>query len=220
MKCHKCECAYSIKELVRTKGRCPLCGATIPVSDYCTHIPERRWWHLYSAAPASLKIAATFLGMVGVVLLVGVAMDALGNLFGGRGKMGVLEDAYGGACCALFLMPLIRTIVRGKIPFISMLMFGVIEFTLTSCAQDRIEFGLIAFVPVSLTLLPAARHWRTYCRENELAYSIAVKIGAAVSAIPFRELPLKRNAVLAFSFIVFGLMAILTVLVVCGFPRT
>ena len=32
----------------------------MPVSDYCAYIPERRWWHLFSAAPRCREKSESF----------------------------------------------------------------------------------------------------------------------------------------------------------------
>ena len=32
----------------------------MPVADYCAYIPERRWWHLFSAAPRCREESEAF----------------------------------------------------------------------------------------------------------------------------------------------------------------
>ena len=64
IKCRKCDGQFNLKTLSRLKGRCPSCGALVPVLDYCAYIPERRWWRLFSAAPIGMKCVAFLCGIV------------------------------------------------------------------------------------------------------------------------------------------------------------
>ena len=57
MKCEKCNSEFTVKEQAKTKGWCPSCGVKIPASDYCSGVPDRRWWRLFRDAPLYLKIS-------------------------------------------------------------------------------------------------------------------------------------------------------------------
>jgi len=188
--------------LARSNGRCPSCGTATPATDYCKCIPEHRWLHLYSAAPVSLKIATFLLCCTIVVILGSVAADVVANIYGGRGVTGLIEDAYGTTCMVLVIVPMIWTVVRGRIPWISVVMFCVSALTLTICAKEKIEVCIIATTLLIPYLLPTARQWRMRCFNEKLAYATAVKSGADLSSLKVCEYPQNGFAINALIFLV------------------
>ena len=55
--CKNCNSESTLRKLAWKKGCCPSCGVKIPVSDYCSGVPDRRWWRLFRDAPLCLKIS-------------------------------------------------------------------------------------------------------------------------------------------------------------------
>ena len=83
IKCKECERQFKTKKLPGIKGKCPSCGALVPVSDYCTYIPERRWWHLFSAAPIGMKCVALLCSIICAFFLPCQALLVIYELFRG-----------------------------------------------------------------------------------------------------------------------------------------
>ena len=64
-KCKTCNSEFTLWKLAWKKGCCPSCGEKIPVSEYCSGVPDRRWWRLFRDAPLGLKLSAIVLVLLG-----------------------------------------------------------------------------------------------------------------------------------------------------------
>lgn len=64
-KCKTCNSEFTLWKLAWKKGCCSSCGEKIPVSDYCSGVPDRRWWRLFRDAPLGLKLSAIILVLLG-----------------------------------------------------------------------------------------------------------------------------------------------------------
>ena len=211
IKCKECEGQFKLKELLGTKGKCPSCGAHVPFSDYCAYIPERRWWHLFSAAPISLKFVVVLCSLVCAFFLPSQVLWAVVPLLEGRYDYKGLHLFCGALSLFLvtpFLVPMIWGAVCGRIPYASIVMLvalvgcsywdgGVRVCIFHFCAA--IFFGAFYFTP-------SAIRWRARCREERCAFSVAVKSGADLTTLEAREYPLNKVAICIYLILVLGVL--------------
>lgn len=235
MKCQKCESEFTLKKLAKAKGRCPSCGALVPVSDYCTRIPERRWWRLFSAAPIGMKCVALLCSVVCAFFLPCQVLLVVYKLFEGRycheglhmmfGAGFHLALGYAGFFIALVLVPMIWGAVRGRIPYVSFAILAVFWgcWCLVESAGPDTALWIFYLSCLAVLLLipyftPAAIRWRTRCREEGRAFSVAARSGADLTTLEVREYPLKKVAIgvyLVLVFAVLGLSGLAEVKVFC-----
>ena len=157
IKCKVCERQFKTKKLSGTKGRCPSCGTLVPVSDYCAYIPERRWWHLFSAAPIGMKCVALFCSVVCAVFLPCQVLLAVYKLFEGCFHHEGLHMVFGPGfhltlgCFGFFispvLVPMIWGAVQARIPYVSFAILAVFWgcwYLVESAGLDR--YGVMDFL--------------------------------------------------------------------------
>lgn len=185
----------------------------MPVSDYCAYIPERRWWHLFSAAPISLKFVVVLCSIVCVFFLPSQVLWTVVPLLEGHYYYKGLQVDLGAMSLFLvtpFLVPMIWGAVRGRIPYASMVMLAA----LVACSYwdgdvrvcifhfcAAIFFGAFYFTP-------SAIRWRVRCREENEAFSVAVKSGADLTTLEVREYPLNKVAICIYLILVLGVLLI------------
>lgn len=211
IKCRKCDGQFNLKVLSKTKGRCPSCGALVPVSDYCAYIPERRWWHLFSAAPISLKFLVVLCSIVCVFCLPSQVLWAVVPLLEGRYDYKGLHLFCGALSLFLvtpFLVPMIWGAVRGRIPYASIVLLAAMvgcsywDGDVRVCIFHfcaAIFFGAFYFTP-------SAIRWRARCREESESFSVAVKSGADLTTLEAREYPLNKVAICIYLILVLGVL--------------
>ena len=212
IKCKECERQFKAKKLPGTKGKCPSCGALVLVSDYCAYIPERRWWHLFSAAPIGMKCVALLCSIICAFFLPCQALLVIYELFKGRYYYEGLHMMFGEGfhltlgCVGFFitpvLMPMIWGAVRGRIPYVSFVILVVFWgcWYLVESAGPDMALWIFYLSCLAILLLipyftPAAIRWRTRCREERRAFSAAVRSGADLTTLEVREYPLKKVAI-------------------------
>ena len=225
MKCPKCESKFALKKLVKSKGRCPSCGVLVPVSDYCAYIPERRWWHLFSAAPISMKCVALLCGVVCAFFLPCQVLLVVYKLFEGRYCHEGLQMMSGERFhqmlgCVVFsitpvLVPMIWGAVRGRIPYVSFVILAVFWGCWYLVEGAGLDTALWIFYLSCLAVLllipyftPAVIRWRARCREERLAFSVAVKSGADLTTLKVREYPLKKVSIGVYLVLVLGILGL------------
>ena len=200
IKCKVCERQFKTKKLSGTKGRCPSCGTLVPVSDYCAYIPERRWWHLFSAAPIGMKCVALFCSVVCAVFLPCQVLLAVYKLFEGCFHHEGLHMVFGPGfhltfgCFGFFispvLVPMIWGVVQARIPYVSFAILAVFWgcwYLVESAGPDTalwiFYLSCLAVLLLVPYFTPAAIRWRTRCREERRAFSVAVRSGADLTSM-------------------------------------
>lgn len=206
MKCEKCDAEFSLRALARAKGKCPCCGEMLPVSRYCTFIPDRRWFRMYSAAPLSIKLAVLVLSLIGSGVIGVLGLFWGGNIYLGDGKdVGWLAVAIAATAFVVF-GPMMRAAVRGRLPYV----FMTAIITLGLWSSRSIEDCLIIFLPWLIFMIPffvpASRRWRERCREEDVAYWTARKSGEDLSVLQLSEHRIKLSAVSIFLVVTVGLI--------------
>ena len=211
IKCRKCDGRFDLKALSQTKGKCPFCRALVPVSDYCAYIPERRWWHLFSAAPISLKFVVVLCSIVCAFFLPSQVLWAAVPLLEGRYDYKGLHVAFGALSLFLvtpFLVPMIWGAVRGRIPYASMVMLAALigySYWVGDVRVCIFHFCAAIFFG-AFYFTPSAIRWRACCREESESFSVAVKSGADLSTLKVREYPLNKVAIGIYLILVLGVL--------------
>lgn len=215
IKCKECEGRFNLKNLLKTRGRCPSCGALVPVSDYCAYIPERRWWHLFSVAPISLKFVVVLCSIVCAFCLPVQVLWAAVPLLEGCYYYNGLHVVFGALSLFLvtpFLVPMILGAVRGQIPYVSIVLLAALVGCL--CWDGSVWTsifhlcGAIFFMAFYFT--PSAIRWRSCCREEEDAFSVAVKSGADLTTLKVLEYPLNKVAICIYVVLFLAVLGIST----------
>lgn len=185
--------------------------STVPVSDYCAYIPERRWWHLFSAAPISLKFVVVLCSIVCAFFLPSQVLWAVVSLLEGRYDYKGLHLFCGALSLFLvtpFLVPMIWGAVCGRIPYASVVMLAALVGYSYWVGDVRvcifhfcaaIFFGAFYFTP-------SAIRWRARCREESEAFSVVVKSGADLTTLEAREYPLNKVAICIYLILVLGVL--------------
>ena len=225
IKCKACEGQFNLKTLSRLKGRCPSCGALVPVSDYCAYIPERRWWHLFSAAPIGMKCVALLCSIVCAFFLPCQMLLIVYKLFEGRYCHEGLHMMFGPGfhlalgCAGFFiapvLVPIIWGAVRGRIPYVSFAMlafFWGCWYLVESAGPDTalwiFYLSCLAVLLLIPYFTPAAIRWRIRCREEGRAFSVAVRSGADLATLEVREYPLKKVSIGVYLVLVLAILGL------------
>ena len=225
IKCRKCDGQFNLKTLSKTKGRCPYCGALVPVSDYCTCIPERRWWRLFSAAPIGMKCVALLCSVVCAFFLPCQVLLVVYKLFEGRYCHEGLHMMFGPGfhlalgCVGFFiapvLVPMIWGAVRGRIPYVSFAILAVFWgcWCLVESAGPDTALWIFYLSCLAVLLLipyftPAAIRWRTRCREEGHAFSVAVRSGADLTSLEVCEYPLKKVSIGVYLVLVLAVLGL------------
>ena len=225
MKCQKCESEFTLKKLAKTMGRCPSCGALVPVSDYCTCIPERRWWRLFSAAPIGMKSVALLCSVVCAFFLPCQVLLVVYKLFEGRYCHEGLHMMFGAGfhlalgCAGFFiapvLVPMIWGALRGRIPYVSFVILAVFWgcwYLVESAGPDTalwiFYLSCLAVLLLIPYFTPAAIRWRTRCREEGRAFSVAVRSGADLTILEVREYPLKKVSIGVYLVLVLAILGL------------
>lgn len=236
IKCRKCDGQFNLKALSKTKGRCPSCGALVPVSDYCAYIHERRWWHLFSAAPISLKFVVVLCSIVCAFFLPCQVLLVVCKLLEGRCCHVGLHMMFGAGfhlalgCVGFFIAPVLAPMiwgaVRGRIPYVSFAILAVFLgcwYLVESAGPDTalwiFYLSCLAVLLLIPYFTPAAIRWRTRCREERLAFLVAVNSGADLTTLEVREYPLKKVSIgvcLVLVLAVLGLSGLAEVKVFCA----
>lgn len=206
-KCKICNSEFTLRKLAWKKGCCPSCGEKIPMSEYCSGVPDRSWWRMFRGAPIGQWVAAIFLALLGCLAVFNVLLAGLPVLMAeSRGQI-----VQGIAIYVVFLMMLfqmLKAVVRGSIPYVCIIALAALGWWL---AMDSLRESLFVFVPLAIYLLPfflpASRRWARKIREEDLAYLIAARSGA----YPFRRMvvkyTLKKIAIGALLLVCLGLWA-------------
>lgn len=185
----------------------------MPVSDYCAYIPERRWWHLFSAAPISLKFVVVLCSIVCVFFLPSQVLWAAVPLLEGHYEYKGLHVAFGALSLFLvtpFLVPMIWGAVRGRIPYASIVMLAALIGY--SCWVGDVRVCIFHFCVAiffgAFYFTPSAIRWRARCRKESEAFSVAVKSGADLTTLEVREYPLNKVAICIYLILVLGVLLI------------
>ena len=187
LKCKTCNSEFSLWKLAWKKGCCPSCGEKIPVSDYCSGVPDRRWWRLFRDAPLGLKLSAIVLFLFGCFAVFNsylapslVMMTSFCCMF-----------IYGIAIYVVLLLMfflMVKAVVKGSIPYVCIMAVGVLGLC---AALESFQKCLVVLLTLTLILLsfslPASRRWARKIREEDLACWIAARSGA----LPFRRMVAK-----------------------------
>ena len=115
--------------------------------------------------------------------------------------------------------------VRGRIPYVSFAILAVFWgcWCLVESAGPDMALWIFYLSCLAVLLLipyftPAAIRWRTRCREERLAFSVAVKSGADLTTLEVREYPLKKVSIgvyLVLALAVLGLSGLAELKVFC-----
>ena len=206
-KCKTCNSEFTLRKLAWKKGCCPSCGEKIPVSDYCSGVPDRRWWRLFRDAPLGLKLSAIVLFLFGCFVVFNsylapslIMMTSFCCMF-----------IYGIAIYVVLLLMLfhmVKAVVKGSIPYVCIMAVGVLGLW---AALESFQKCLVVLLTLTLILLsfllPASRRWARKIREGDLACWIAARSGA----LPFRRMVakyiLKKMVIGALLLVCIGLWA-------------
>ena len=185
-KCKTCNSEFSLWKLAWKKGCCPSCGEKIPVLDYCSGVPDRRWWRLFRGAPLGLKISAIILALFSCFAafnFLSVVLQIMVAEFRWVFVRGVVKNGV----VLLMFFHMLKAVVRGRAPCVCIMALGALGlWEADSFYESLVILILLASFSHSF-LLPASRRWARKIREENLAYWIAARSGA----FPFRRMVVK-----------------------------
>lgn len=75
IECDKCGKQFGLKELNRSRGRCPYCKDVVSISKYCFYAPEEKFWSVYSSVPTWSKVLVALFGALAIAKTFGAAID-------------------------------------------------------------------------------------------------------------------------------------------------
>ena len=107
-----------------------------------------------------------------------------------------------------FLIPMIWGAVRGRIPYASIVLFAA--FVGYLCWDGDVRVCIFHFCAAiffgAFYFTPSAIRWRARCREEDEAFSVAVKSGADLTTLEVREYPLDKVAICIYLILVLGVL--------------
>ena len=177
MKCRTCNSEFSLGKLAWKKGCCPSCGAKMPESDYCSGVPDHRWWRLFLRAPIGLKLSAISLIGLGCLAVLNLLLTGL-PIWMHESRAAFVQGGALYVVILLMLFHMLKAVVRGSIPYVCIIAIAALGWA----AADSLRESLVVLVPLMIFLLsfltPASRRWGRKCREEDLAYWVAARSGA------------------------------------------
>lgn len=190
--CDKCSSEFTLKKLSKSTGKCPQCGELIPVSKYCTYVPETRFWRLYSAAPKCIRRTASAYGANLAFLIVTIAsvnLESYSLKIVGYGLLLFTLGLY--LLCRFVRGQIITAAAYNILVFVILLLVnfyrlcpanfydeGPIRIDITGMAATVISLLISGVISLFPTPWLDAHSWGQQNSEEKLAYKLAQKVSA------------------------------------------
>ena len=160
---------------------------------------------MYSAAPLSLKLAALFLAIVGLIAMGAMGYGLAGNIYVGDRKETVFLASMIAAVGLVVFGPMMRAVVRGRLPYVFMAALVALGLWGSGSLEDILIVVVPCLVFAIPFIMPASRRWCERCRLEDAAYRMARRSGVDLSALQMSEHPLKCSAASIFFIVSLGL---------------